>query len=155
MTSPVVLNHRGTPEPSSDIQRRLTVVHPRLSLKFIDGATEHWAICMRWDETDERWQHVQSQEIDPNRSMDIIGYLPMTCTVDEAPAYLTKALRQYPKADIQALTERVIAYNETTPIAQAMDAAIAEVLDNPNPSGTPKRRGRPRRSRAKELPCPA
>jgi hypothetical protein len=75
--------------------------------------------------------------------MDIIGYLPMDCTLDEAPAYLFKAIRQYPKAEIQALTERVIAFNETTPIANAMEQAIAEVLDNPNPAGTPKRRGRP------------
>lgn len=143
MTVPVVLNHRGTPEPSSDIQRRLSEVHPRLSLKYVEGADEHWAICMRWDETDARWQHVQSQELDPNRSLDIIGYLPMKCGVDEAPAYLSKALRQYPKADVQALTDRVVAFNETAPIAAAMDAALAEVLDNPNPSGTAKRRGRP------------
>jgi hypothetical protein len=143
MTSPVVLNHRGTPEPSSEIQRRLTAVHPRLSLKYIDGADQHWAITMRWDEHDPRWGMVQSQELDPNRSLDIIGYLPMACGMDEAPAYLAKAIRQYPKADIQALTERVIAFNETTPIANAMDAALAEVLDNPNPAGTPKRRGRP------------
>jgi len=143
MTSPVVLNHRGTPEPSSEIQRRLTAVHPRLSLKYIDGADQHWAITMRWDEHDPRWGMVQSQELDPNRSLDIIGYLPMACGMDEAPAYLAKAIRQYPKADIQALTDRVIAFNETTPIANAMDAALAEVLDNPNPAGTPKRRGRP------------
>jgi hypothetical protein len=143
MPSPVVLNHRGTPEPSSEIQRRLTAVHPRLSLKYVDGADQHWAITMRWDEHDPRWGMVQSQELDPNRSIDIIGYLPMACGMDEAPAYLAKAIRQYPKADIQALTDRVIAFNETTPIAQAVDAAIAEVLDNPNPAGTPKRRGRP------------
>ena len=142
MPSPVVLNHRGTPEPSSEIQRRLTAVHPRLSLKYVDGADQHWAITMRWDEHDPRWGMVQSQELDPNRSIDIIGYLPMACGMDEAPAYLAKAIRQYPKADIQALTDRVIAFNETTPIAQAVDAAIAEVLDNPNPAGTPKRRGR-------------
>ncbi len=143
MSSPVVLNHRGTPEPSSEIQRRLTAVHPRLALKYIDGADQHWAITMRWDDNDERWQHVQSQEIDPNRSMDIIGYLPMDCTLDEAPAYLTKAIRQYPKAEIQALTERVIAFNDSAPLAAAVEQAVAEVLDNPNPAGTPKRRGRP------------
>lgn len=143
MSSPVVLNHRGTPEPSSEIQRRLMAVHPRLSLKYINGVDHHWAICMRWDEGDERWQHVQSQEIDPNRSIDIIGYLPLACPPDEAPAYLTKALRQYPKADVQALTDRVVAYNDTVPLAAAIETAIAEVLDQPDPSHTPKRRGRP------------
>lgn len=140
MTVPVVLNHRGTPEPSSEVQRRLAAVHPRLSLKFVDGVDHHWAICMGWDETDPRWGAVQSQTIDPMRSLDIIGYLPMLCGPDEAPAYLTKALKQYPKADVQALTERVIAFNDTVPLAAAVDAAIADVLDNPNPSGAPKRR---------------
>lgn len=143
MSSPVVLNHRGTPEPSSEIQRRLAVVHPRLSLKHIDGVDQHWAICMRWDEQDERWQHVQSQEIDPNRSIDIVGYLPLDCSPEEAPAYLAKALRQYPKADVQALTDRVVTFNETVPLAAAIESAITEVLDQPDPSHTPKRRGRP------------
>lgn len=140
MTSPVVLNHRGAPEPSSDIQRRLTAVHPRLSLKYIDSVDQHWAICMRWDENDTRWKMVQSQEVDPNRSIDIVGYLPMTCTVDEAPAYLGRALRQFPRADIQGLADRITTFNETAPLAQAVESAIAEVLDSPNPSGTPKRR---------------
>jgi hypothetical protein len=142
MTSPVVLNHRGTPEPSSDIQRRLAAVHPRLSLKYIDGADQHWAITMRWDDHDPRWGMVQSQELDPNRSMDIIGYLPMDCGAEEAPSYLGRALRQYPKDDVQQLADRVLTFNETVPMADAVNAAIAEVLDNPDPSGTAKRRGR-------------
>jgi hypothetical protein len=140
MSSPVVLNHRGTPEPSSEIQRRLAAVHPKLSLRYIDGADEHWAICLGWEENDPRWQHIQSQEIDPNRSMDIVGYLPMGCSLEEAPSYLTKALRQYPKQDVQSLVDRVMAFNSTTPVQQAVESALTEVLDSANPSGTPKRR---------------
>lgn len=147
MTGPVVLNHRGTPEPSSDIQRRLTAVHPRLFLKHVDSVNEHWAICMRWDEQDERWQHVQSQEIDPNRSLDIIGFLPRACSLDEAPAYIAKALRQHPKADVQKLTDQMVNFNATAPLAAAIEEALTEVLDSPDPSHTPKRRGRPPKQR--------
>jgi hypothetical protein len=143
MSSPVVLNHRGTPEPSSEIQRRLTAVHPRLSLLYVDGLDEHWAICLRWDENDARWGKVQSQVIDPTRSIDIIGYLPMACSVDEAPAYLERAFRFFPREDVNGLVDRIMHFNSTAPAQAAMEQAIAEVLDSPDPSGTAKRRGRP------------
>lgn len=142
MTSPVVLSHRGTPEPSSEIQRRLRAVHPRLTLRYVDAFEEHWAICMTWEENDPRWQNVQSQLIDPSRSMDIIGYLPMRCSVDEAPAYLERALRQFPRQDVQQVADRLMHFNATAPLDAAVNAAIAEVLDSADPSGTAKRRGR-------------
>ena len=143
MTSPVVLSHRGTPEPSSEIQRRLRQVHPRLELRFIDGIDAHWAICLLWAENDPRWRHIQSQAIDPNRSMDIIGYLPMQCGVSEAPAYLERSLREYPSDEVRNISRDVLQYNMVQPMQQAMQHAVAEVLDNPNPSAQPKRRGRP------------
>jgi hypothetical protein len=144
---PVVLNHRGTPEPSSDIQRRLSAVHPRLFLQYIQGADRHWAICMRWDETDERWKHIQSQHIDPNRSLDIVGYLPMDCSLEEAPSYLGRALRTFPRSDVQGLADRLMHFNETAPLNAAVESAIAEVLDSADPSQTaPRKRGRPRKS---------
>ena len=145
MSSPVVLNHRGTPEPSSEIQRRLRAVHPRLSLRYVDAFTEHWAVCMGWEESDPRWKHIQSQEIDPLRSVDIVGYLPMTCSIDEAPAYLERSLRQFPREDVQRVADHVMAFNEQAPLAQAVEEAIAEVLDSPDPSGTGKR-GRKKKS---------
>lgn len=145
MPGPVVLNHRGTPEPSSEIQRRLRAVHPRLLLRYVDTFTEHWAICMAWEENDPRWQHVQSQDIDPLRSMDIIGYLPMSCSLDQAPAYLERSLRQFPREDVQRVANHVMEFNANAPINQAMNQAIAEVLDSADPSGTAKKRGRPRK----------
>ena len=146
MSSPVVLNHRGTPEPSSEIQRRLRAVHPRLSLRYVDAFHEHWAICMGWEDSDPRWQHVQSQDIDPLRSMDIVGYLPMRCTLDEAPAYLERSLRQFPRQDVQRVADHLMHFNETAPLNAAVEQAIAEVLDSPDPSGTAKRRGRSKKS---------
>ncbi len=143
MTAPMVLNHRGTPEPSSEIQRRLRQVHPRLELRYIEAFDAHWAICMRWAENDRRWATIQSNEVDPSRSMDIVGYLPMTCSPDEAPAYLEKSFREYPVDEVRRLTDFVSQYNAVQPAEQAMQEAIAEVLDNPNPASQPKRRGRP------------
>lgn len=144
---PVVLNHRGTPEPSSEIQRRLAAIHPRLFLKFIDGITEHWAVCLRWAENDPRWQNVQSEIVNPDRSLDIIGYLPMGCPADEAPSYLEKAFREFPRTDVAKLVDSLGAFNATAPLAAAVQSAVAEVLDSPDPSKTaPRRPGRPRKS---------
>ena len=146
MSGPVVLNHRGTPEPSSEVQRRLAAVHPSLSLRFIDGMDTHWAICFKWEESDLRWASVQSQEIDPNRSIDMVGFLPMDCSPDEAAPYFLKEFRQHPNVNVQALVDRMVHYNATAPIAAAMDKAMGEVLDNPF-ADAPKRRGRPPKSR--------
>lgn len=143
MASPVVLNHRGTPEPSSEIQRRLRQVHPRLSLRYVDAFDAHWAICLHWAESDARWAMVQSNEVDPMRSVDIIGYLPMACSVDEAAPYLEKSLREYPADEVRNLVRSIGQYNTIQPMQEAMQEAIAEVLDNPNPASQPKRRARP------------
>lgn len=141
--STILLNAGGTPEPSSEIQRRLRQVHPLLELRYIDSIDAHWAICMRWAENDRRWGMVQQQLIDPNRSMDIVGYLPMTCSAEEAPAYLERSLRQFPSEDVQRLVNQMHQYNAEAPVHQAMNDAMAEVLDSPNPTSQPKRRGRP------------
>jgi hypothetical protein len=143
MSDPVVLNHRGNPEPSSEIQRRLRLVHPRLELRYVDSVDAHWAICLRWTENDRRWSMIQSNEIDPNRSIDIIGYLPMTCSPDEAPAYLEKSMREYPADEVRNMVRDMGQYNSVAPVQQAMEEAMAEVLDSPNPTAQPKRRGRP------------
>lgn len=141
MSGPMVLSHRGTPEPSSEIQRRLLAVHPRLSLRFVDGVDHHWAICMGWDEHDARWGRTWTGDIDPMRSIDIIGYLPMSCSLDEAPAYLERALRQFPRSDVQSVANHVMSFNATAPMQAAVEEAIAEVLDSPDPTKVaPKRR---------------
>lgn len=143
MTSPVaILNHRGNPEPSPDIQRRLRAVHPRLELRFIRGMTTHWAICLQWAENDDRWRHIQSQEVDPMRSIDIVGYLPVDCPLDQAPAHLAKSLRQFPKEEVRRIADFMTEFNENEALRPAVEAALIEVLDNPDPTGTAKRRPR-------------
>lgn len=141
MSSPVVLNHRGTPEPSSEIQRRLRAVHPRLFLRYVDVFDAHWALCMRWDEGDRRFVELQQQTLDPDRAFDIVGYLPMDCATDAAPAYIERSLRQYPVEEVRRIADHVQSYNAAAPVAAAVEEAIAEVLDNP----VARKRGRPRK----------
>jgi hypothetical protein len=143
MTAPVVLlSHRGTPEPSPDIQRRLRAVHPRLFLRYVESLAEYWAICMTWDDNDRRYEMIRSQIINPEKSFDIIGYLPMHCSLDEAPSYLAKSFREYPVQEVQTLAQHIAVFNESL-TDQIAEKALADLLDRPDPSSTKsKLRGR-------------
>ena len=142
----LLVNHLGTPEPSPEIQRRLRGVHPQLHLRYLAGGG-HWALCFEWSENDARRERIQRRDLDPDKAYDIVGYLPMNCSVDQAPAYLEKSLRSFPKAEIQRMADDVWQYNETAPAQQAVEEAIAEVLNSPDPTGTEikRPRGRPRK----------
>lgn len=144
MTTPVVLlNHMGTPEPSPEIQRRLRGVHAGLHLRYIPSADTFWGICMNWDSDDSRLEMVREGNYDPSKTFDIIGYLPMACSPDEAPSYLERMLRQYPKENIQRMADFIDSGNNA-PVEAALEEALAEVLDRADPSATVEKRGRGR-----------
>ena len=142
--SSVVLNDKGRPEAPSDLQRRLGQVHPRLFLRHVDAADAVWAVCMRWDEHDPRFGEVQSQVIDPERSFDIIGYLPRGCSLMEAPAHLERAFRQYPKEAVQQVANRVSDFNKSV-VNDAADQVLGEILDQRDPSNSLPKLTRPKR----------
>jgi hypothetical protein len=143
--SVVLLNALGTPEPSPEIQRRLRGVHPKLHLKYMTGGGRHWALCMDWSDDDHRRERIQRREVDPEKAYDIVGFLPMDCNVEQAPAYLERALRTYPKEEIQRMADDVVNFNATAPMAAAAEAALADVLDSADPTGLVRKRGRPRK----------
>jgi hypothetical protein len=143
---PVLLNSAGKPEPPTAVVARLRAIHAGLHLRFVDMTGEHWAVCLVWGPEDRRWQEVQESRVDPDRAYDIVGYLPLTCSLDEAPSYLERMLRQYPKDEVRNMADNVLAFN-AAPVAAATEHAIAEVLDMADPSATtPKRRGRPKKT---------
>lgn len=138
----ILLNERGTPEPSLDIQRRLLAIHPRLSLKYVSVAPSHWAVTLGWDDSDPRKERVRTGKLPLDSAYDIIGYLPMDAAVDEAPAYLSRMFREYPLEHVRNIADHVRHFNDTQPVEAAVQAAAAEVLDSANPASTKKRRGR-------------
>jgi len=145
MASPVILvNPAGIPEPSPMIQRRLREVHSGLSLRLMDMDPPTWAVCMAWSPEDRRWAWVQTEQYDPKMAYDIIGYLPLDCTPDEAPSYLSRMMRSYPRQDVQHMADALSQYNSSV-VAAAADHAIGEVLDSANPSTERRGRGRPRK----------
>lgn len=145
MTKPVILvNPAGIPEPSPEIQRRLREVHGGLKLRLVDTGAPTWSVCMEWQPDDRRWEWVQTERYDPKMAYDIIGYLPLGCTPDEAPSYLEKMMRTFPREDIQRLTNSVSNYN-TSVVNSAVEEAIGDMLDSANPSTVRRGRGRPRK----------
>lgn len=139
----ILVDDLGIPQPPSDVTRRLREVHPGAGLLHTPHAGPQWAITLAWAADDPRWALVQSQAVNPNRTFDIIGYLPYDCAVDHAPSYLARVFRTSSRPEVQRMAEAVESHNTRVPLQDAVDAAIAEVLDQGNPSSAPKRRGRP------------
>lgn len=142
--SSVVLNDKGRPEAPSELQRRLGQVHPRLFLRHVEMADAVWAVCMRWDEHDPRFGEVQSQVLDPERSFDIIGYIPRGCGLNEAPGYLERVFRQYPIEEVRNVANRVEHFNRSV-VDSAADKVLGEILDQRDPSQSLPKITRPKR----------
>ena len=141
---PVLLNSAGRPEPSSEVSRRLKAIHAGLHIKFISDGDGFWSVCMSWEPEDARWATVQSGEISPERAFDIIGYLPLDCSADQAPPYLERMFRTWPSDKVRTMANHLDRYNAGV-VADAVDEVLGEVLDMANPSA-PKKRGRPKKS---------
>lgn len=131
----VILNALGRPEPSPEVTRRLLAIDRGLFLRFIPHLATQWAVCWSWPQSDRRWEGVREGKVDPEKAFDIVGYLPMDCRVDEAPAYLERMLRSFPKEEVSALADRVASFNDQHALRPHVEAAIADILDNPNPDG--------------------
>lgn len=128
----LLLNHRGLPEPSPEIQRRLKEVHSGLSLKFVESI-QKWAVMKEWEKDDRRWEIVQSGGINPADARDTVGYLPIDCNPDDAPAYIEPKMRTHNNASIRGLVERMDVYNGKSLDSQ-VDKLIGEVMDGGDPS---------------------
>lgn len=143
---PVLLNSTGRPEPSPEIQRRLAAITPGLSLRWMSGMGANWAVCLKWRDGDRRWQWVQEGRTAPDAAFDILGYIPMDCPPEQAPAYFERMFRSFPREDVRNMTDALTKYNEEEAGKAEVEQAIAEVLDSPDPSRVaPKKRGRPRK----------
>lgn len=140
----ILLNAQGRPEPSPEVTRRLLAIDPGLFLRFMDHVGSFWAVCWAWPKSDARWEGVRDGSVDPAKAFDIVGYLPMDCPVESAPAYLERMLRTFPKEEVQRMANGIEAFNSSGRATSGLvDQAIGEVLDGADPTGRMKvRRGR-------------
>lgn len=141
-----LINERGEPQPPTTVLERLRGVHSGLGLRYTPHAGPVWAITLTWGPEDARWALVQAQALPEARAFDIVGYLPVDCPLDEAPAYIAQVFRTSTKAEVQRMADAVERHNQRVPVADAVESAVAAVLDQDNPATAPRRRGRPRKS---------
>ena len=144
---PVLYNSAGRPEPSPEIARRLQAIDPGLKLQWVMGVAGNWAVTLRWPEHSDKWRTVQDGSVPADKAFDILGWLPMDCALDDAPALIERMLRTFPSEDVQKMANAVSHWNDAKAGQDAVEKAIAEVLDMPDPTQAPKKRGRPKKER--------
>lgn len=120
----MLYNAAGNPEPSPEIQRRLRALDSRLYLEFMPDFARHWALKCRWQDGDRRWERVQTGAIPESSAADIVGWLPMDCSVDEAPAYLERSLSVFSERQADRVLFDVERWNRSG----ARDEQVQEVL---------------------------
>ena len=129
----VIVNDRGTPEPPTEVVRRLRAVDPKLTIRW--GGWGYWELIQEWKDDDPRWRLVQAGQYDPARAYVIIGTIPNSCSTDEVPAYVERLLRQWPDAeDAKRMLDKMDSYHTGTAteqvqevVEEAIEATVAEV----------------------------
>jgi hypothetical protein len=107
--SALILNDRGTPEPPTEMQRRLGQIHPSLHLRYVpDG----WAVAERWREDDPRRGMIRCGDMNPGDDWDMLAQLPHDCSPNEAYGFIVNALRRSSKESMRDLLDRVHHWND-------------------------------------------
>jgi hypothetical protein len=142
----LMVTERGGPVPPQEVIQRLRAeVGPEFGLRFMANFdASHWAVIREWPANDVRWARVRSQEIGPEAAYDIIGYLPLTCPVEQAAGYVQRALKSYPIEEIRKLADKVSAWNSTEIPKQQVASLITDTLDD---VGRAQRPDNPRRQK--------
>lgn len=128
--SVIVYNASGNPEPSPEIQRRLRALDHRLYLEFLPDFAKHWAVKCRWREDDRRWERVRTGAIHERQAADIIGWLPVDCSVDEAPAYLERALGIFSQKSADKVLFDMDRWNGTSVVEHQLNDVLRELVAN-------------------------
>ena len=128
--SVILYNASGNPEPSPEIQRRLRALDSRLYLEFLPDFNKHWVVKCRWKDGDRRWERVRTGAISESQASDIVGWLPVDCSVDEAPAYLEKSLGIFSHRTADRVLFDVERWNGTSAGEGQVDDVLRDLADN-------------------------
>lgn len=99
----------GRPQPPTELVAKLKQFDDRIGLFYTNCS---WAITERWRESDPRWERVQQGECQAEYAFDICGYLPVTCSLDEALPYIERELKHYSAEQFAALRHTVLHWND-------------------------------------------
>lgn len=122
----------GRPRPQPELLARLQKYDERVGLFYTNAA---WAIIETWRPEDPRRARVQRGEMPEDMAFDICGYLPVTCSVDEAPAYIERELRSYTEHQFNALRHAVNHWNDVGMDQVLEEKVLGAVSDDLNKAG--------------------
>lgn len=126
----LLVNTSNTPEPPTDIVERLHRIHPSLGLRFGDGISGiGWKLTWEWPAHDPRWARVLVQDIPPEAAHDVIGYLPMGCTADDAPGYVETHLKHYPREEVSRLRSEMHRWNSHEIVGNQIGQIVSDTMD--------------------------
>lgn len=128
----LVRDTQGRPIPSPELVAKIKKYDSRIGLFYTKAA---WAITEAWKEEDPRRQWVQNGSMQPEYAFDICGYLPITCTLDEAPAFIERELTSWTAAQFKGLRDAVNHWNDVQLEKQVEDqimSGVSNALDKSN-----------------------
>jgi hypothetical protein len=123
----IVRDMKGRPLPSPELVAKLKKYDPRVGLFYTKAA---WAITEAWPENDPRRQYIQNGSMQPEYAFDICGYLPVTCAVDEAPAYIERELQSWSTEKFQGLRQAMNHWNDVEQPKMLEEAVLSHVSND-------------------------
>lgn len=123
----LVRDAAGIPLPPVELVAR---IHQRIGAEWnLRYLAASWAVCRDWPEDDRRRAWIKDGTSDPAFAWDLIGHLPITCGLDEAPAFLEAMLRMDPREEIQKRATAIADWNQVEVPQQIADTLVNATRD--------------------------
>jgi len=103
------------PVAPQEILDRLELIDPRLGLRLLtlpggDGKAEWWALTLNWEQNDKRRGDLTDQLF----AFDILGYLPLDCSVRDAESYVKNSfLGHKTRPDVNRMLYELDKWNDS------------------------------------------
>lgn len=129
------------PVPSPEIVKRLKQIDDRLDLKYFvwpsrdyanTNMTQNWGIIQRWSQTDKRRQMIQLGQMKEDDDFDVLCWLPIDCSVEQAHDYLLRACKGKFKSskDIEYVLNNIAKWNKEAAIPQEVKELAEELIES-------------------------
>jgi hypothetical protein len=135
-----LLNQHAQPIPNKEIVERLKRIDERLDVLFIGypsrdfantNMTANFVIIQRWRQDDKRRQMIQLGQMSENDDFDILAWLPLDCSVEQAYDYFLRACKGRFKEsrDIEYFLENIHKWNEAAKIPKEVKEYAEEMIE--------------------------
>lgn len=123
----LVRDMQGRPLPSPELIAKLKKYDPRIGVFYRNVG---WAITEAWGEHDPRRQWIQNGSMQPEYAFDICGDVPLTCSLDEVPAFIERELSSWTPDRFKGLREAVNHWNDVQLEKQIEDQVMSAVSND-------------------------